>query len=119
MIKWRGKDYPLMSDALVEYADEVDRLTAVLEDYRKEVLRLGCENARLQARVDDLEGNLSTMRMQRNSALEECRWLRSKACVELRDFETPPYAWTIRFRSTCSTVENAIRNAMATEQEGE
>ena len=39
-------------------AKEIERLTAESETYRQEYVRVGCENTKLQARVDELESAL-------------------------------------------------------------
>ena len=57
------------------------------------------EIERLEARVAELE--------------KTNRWLRSLAFISHTDhYEKPPYQWTITFKSSCTTIENALKQAL-------
>ena len=61
--------------------------------------RAADEIERLEARVAELE--------------KTNRWLRSLAFISHTDhYEKPPYQWTITFKSSCTTIENALKQAL-------
>jgi hypothetical protein len=75
-------------------ADEIELLRAVRE-----------------AHVDEIcEKNIEIERLR--DYKRKYLFLRSLARYEARDYEEPRYAWSIRFRSSCATAENAIRQAL-------
>ena len=59
-------------DILNQHADEIERLTAVLEDYRKEVTRLGFENVKLREQLKAANAEVAslTVRLYKKKALK-------------------------------------------------
>ena len=94
--QFSGGQLPLIEEA----ADEIERLKDELDAERYDSMFKDKEIERLRG------------------VEKKYRWLRSQASYEARHDENPPYAWTIRFRSTCSTPENAIKKAALEEADG-
>ena len=91
---------------LAEAADELERLEARVEEAEK-IIKTS------DVLLGDFQ-NMCDRQAVRIAELEKTnRWLRSLAFISHTDhYEKPPYQWTITFKSSCTTIENALKQAL-------
>ena len=76
------------------------------EWYETEIERLESDIGYMGTECIDLRNRIAELEKTN-------RWLRSLAFISHTDhYEKPPYQWTITFKSSCTTIENALKQAL-------